>query len=74
MMVRYAGYEHWKAARPGNIVDMGGDGRDYDAYRAALEAQREVTRSQSVTFLRGHMYHSPPKFRPGLREAFRTVD
>ncbi len=74
MMVRYAGYEHWKAAQPGNIAAMGGDGRDYEAYRSALESQEAATRSRSVTFLQGYMYQSPPKFRPGLRESYRKVE
>lgn len=74
MMVRYAGYEHWKAARPGNIAELGGDGRDYHAYRSALESHQGVTQSRSVTFLQGHMYQSPPKFRPGLREAYQEVE
>ena len=70
-MVRYAGYQHWKAARPTEIVEMGGNGPDYEAYRATLDAQEKVTRSRSVTFLDGYMYQSPPKFLPGLREAYR---
>ena len=74
MMVRYAGYEHWKAAQPSSIAAMGGDGRDYEAYRSALESQQKAALSRSVTFLQGHMYQSPPKFRPGLREAYRKVE
>lgn len=73
-MVRYAGFEHWKAARPAAIVKMGGDGPDYEAYRAALDAQERITQSRSVTFLEGHMYRSPPKFLPGLQEAYRPVE
>lgn len=73
LMVRYAGYEHWKAAQPDQVVAMGGDGPDYVAYQAALDALGKVTRSQSVTFLEGHMYQSPPKFRPGLSETYRKV-
>ena len=74
MLVRYAGHEHWKAAQPSTIAAMGGDGKDYHAYRSALASQNEVTRSRSVTFLEGYMYQSPPKFRPGLREAYRRVE
>ena len=74
MMVRYAGYEHWKAAQPGEIASMGGDGRDYEAYWDALDVQAELTQSTTVTFLEGYMYQSPPKFLPGIREAFREVE
>ncbi len=74
MMVRYAGYEHWKAARPNEIAAMGGDGRDYEAFKAALDAQDRLTQSRTVAFLEGYMYQSPPKFRPGLREAYRKVE
>lgn len=72
-MVRYAGYEHWKAARPESVATMGGDGRDYEAYRRAQRLLRSVTTARRVMFLQGHMYHSPPKFMPGIREAFRRV-
>ena len=74
LMVRYAGYEHWKAARPDRIVAMGGDGPDYSAYKAGLDALARVSRSQSVTFLEGHMYQSPPKFLPGLPEAYGAIE
>ena len=74
LLVRYAGYQHWKAARPAEIAGMGGDGRDYDAYREGLEQQAGVTRSHSLTFLEGYMYHSPPKFLPGLREGYRPSE
>ncbi len=74
LLVRFAGYEHWKAARPERIAGMGGDGRDYEAYRSGLAALEAATQSHSVTFLQGHMYQSPPKFLPGLRERYRTVE
>ena len=73
-MVRYAGYEHWKASRPQEIAAMGGDGPDYDAYREALELQEALSSSRSVSFLQGHMYHSPPKFLPGLSERYRKTE
>ena len=71
LMVRYAGYEHWKAARPDQIVSMGGDGPDYVAYKAGLDELESVSQSQTVTFLEGYLYQSPPKFLPGLPEAYR---
>lgn len=71
MLARYAGYEHWKAAQPAKISAMGGDGPDYEAYRAALAKQAELARNGSTTFLEGHLYHSPPKFLPGLPESDR---
>lgn len=73
-MVRYAGYEHWKAARPQEIAAMGGDGPDYDAYREALALQDALSSDRSVSFLQGHMYHSPPKFLPGLGERYRKTE
>lgn len=73
-MVRYAGYEHWKAARPQEIAAMGGDGPDYDAYREALELQETLSSDRSVLFLQGYMYHSPPKFLPGLGERYRKSE
>ena len=74
MMVRYAGYQHWQAARPAGIVAMGGDGPDYAAYRAALEFQDRLSKDRSVTFLQGQMYHSPPKYLPGLEERYRKIE
>ncbi len=74
LMVRYAGYEHWKAARPETIAFMGGDGPDFESYEAALEAQKAVTQSSSLIFLEGYMYQSPPKFLPGLRERYRESE
>lgn len=74
LMVRYAGYEHWKAAQPDQIVAMGGDGPDHSAYQSALDELGKVIRSKSVTFLQGHMYQSPPKFRPGLSEKYRKIE
>ena len=73
-MVRYAGYEHWKAARPQEIAAMGGDGPDYGAYREALELQEALSSDRSVSFLQGYMYHSPPKFLPGLGERYRKTE
>lgn len=73
-MVRYAGYEHWKAARPQEIAAMGGDGPDYGAYREALELQEALSSDRSVWFLQGYMYHSPPKFLPGLGERYRKTE
>ena len=73
LMVRYAGYEHWKAAQPEEIAALGGDGPDYHAYKAALDAWQAVTQDRTLTFLEGYMYQSPPKFLPGLRESFRRT-
>ncbi len=72
-MVRYAGYEHWKAAQPDAIAAMGGDGRDYQAYRRALDVRGNLAQDRDRTFLEGYLYHSPPKFLPGLREAYRRA-
>ena len=73
MMVRYAGYEHWKAAQPNEIVQMGGDGRDWEVYNSALAKQKGLTRESSVTFLDGYFHQSPPWFRPGLGEKYRLA-
>ncbi len=73
MMTRYAGYEHWRAARPETIVHLAGDGNDYQAYRDSHEQQRELTHEHSVTFLEGYLHQSPPFFLPGLREKYRKT-
>jgi hypothetical protein len=73
-LARYAGYEHWKAARPEKIVAMGGDSPDYQAYQAALAQARRVTREGSLIFLEGYFHQSPPVFLPGLGERYRRVE
>ena len=73
-MARYAGYEHWKAARPEEIVFLGGDGKDYAAYSAAREAQQQMTRERTVVFLEGYFHQSPPFFLPGMRESYRKIE
>ena len=60
-MVRYAGFEHWKAARPSEIVAMGGDGPDYEAYRIALDEHEGVTAKPVSHLPRGVYVQEPAK-------------
>ena len=72
MMTRYASYEHWQATR--QATTLGGNGPDYEAFRAAVEWRRSVSTETRLTFLRGYMYHSPPKYLPGLKENYRRTN
>lgn len=71
MMTRYASYEHWQATR--DRKGLGGDGPDYQKSEEALALRRSLTLETSVQFFQGYMYHSPPKYLPGLNEKYRRV-
>jgi hypothetical protein len=73
-MTRFASHAHWQAMRPDRAVLMGGNGPDWQAWRAALDAQAGATRETSVELMEGEMYHSPPVFMPGLNERFRVAN
>ena len=70
MMTRYASYEHWQATR--QSADLGGDGPDYARLQEALALRRSLSLETSVRFLQGYMYHSPPKYLPGLDEKWEV--
>ncbi len=69
MMTRYASYEHWQASR--QAIQLGGNGPDYKRLLDALAARRAISLETSLEFMQGYMYHSPPKYMPGLRERYR---
>jgi hypothetical protein len=69
-MTRFASRAHRDAMGADNAVFMGGNGPDYDAWRAAVNLQRELTLSTTVEVAEGFMYYSPPKFLPGLPEQY----
>ena len=73
MIVRYAGYEHWKAARPGEIITLGGDGPDWQAYESTLKLQDRLASESSRRFMQGFFHTNPPYFRPGLNEHYRKA-
>ena len=70
-MTRYASRAHRVAMADDEAVFMGGNGPDYDAWRAARRQQRELTISTTAEIAQGFMYHSPPRFLPGLPERYQ---
>lgn len=70
-MTRYASRDHWQAMAPSQAVIVGGNGPDWRAWRAALDAQARLTRETSVEEMQGEMYYSPPIFTPALPERYR---
>jgi hypothetical protein len=70
-MTRFASRAHRDALGVDVAVFMGGNGPDYDAWRAALQAQRALTVSSTAEIAEGFMYYSPPKFLPGLPERYQ---
>ena len=70
-MTRYASRDHWLAMAPDRAILLGGNGPDWRAWRAALDAQGRLTRDTSVELMQGEMYASPPIFTPALPERYR---
>jgi hypothetical protein len=70
-MTRFGSRAHRDALGVDVAVFMGGNGPDYDAWRAAIQAQRALTLSSTVEIAEGFMYYSPPKFLPGLAERYQ---
>jgi hypothetical protein len=68
----YASYEHWQAT--GSAASLGGNGPDFDKFREALRIRRGLTIETSLQYFRDYLYQSPPKFMPGLGEAYRAVE
>ena len=73
-MVRYASKAHHDAMAPDIAVYMGGNGPDWQAYSAVLEAQRRLTILSRVELTQGIQYQSPPSYLPGLPEQYRRVE
>jgi hypothetical protein len=70
-MTRFASRAHRDAMQPEAAVFMGGNGPDYDAWQTARRLQQDLLLSTSVEIAQGVMYHSPPKFLPGLPERYQ---
>jgi ligand-binding SRPBCC domain-containing protein len=72
-MTRYASYEHWKATRPSESVNIGGNGPDWERMMEAIRFHQSMSLETSVQFLQGYMYSSPPKYMPGLNENYKLL-
>jgi hypothetical protein len=70
-LTRYASDAHRRAMAPERAVLLGGNGPDWRAWRAALDAQSPLILETSVELLRGEMYNSPPVYTPSLGERYR---
>jgi hypothetical protein len=70
-MTRYASRAHRNAMQDDVAVFMGGNGPDYDAWAAARRLQQKLAITTTVELADGFMYHSPPKFLPGLAERYQ---
>ena len=74
-ITRYASHAHYEAmSSPERAVHLGGNGPDWQAYRAAVEAQTKLSLQRSVEFGEGILYQSPAAFLPGLPETYRRAD
>ena len=72
-MSRYASIAHHEVMSPDRSVYLGGNGPDWQACTAALEAQRKLTLLAKVEIAQGMHYQSPPTFLPGLAERYRRI-
>jgi hypothetical protein len=72
-MTRYASAEHRQAMRADEAVYMGGNGPDWLAWWAAVDAQRVATLDTRSELMEGHMFQSPPVYLPGLPEKYRLA-
>lgn len=69
-MTRYASRDHQRAMAADVAVYMGGNGPDWQAWRAALEAQRTATLETRSELMEGHMFQSPPVYLAELPERY----
>lgn len=72
-MTRYASAAHRQAMQPDVAVYMGGNGPDWQAWRAALDVQRAATLETRSELMEGHMFQSPPVYLPAVTERYRVV-
>lgn len=72
LMTRYASVEHWAATR--DAEELGGDGPDAAAFRAALAVRSSLSLESRVTFLEGFTGPNGPYFMPGTGERFQKVE
>ena len=68
LVTRYASLAHWQATR--HAQQLGGNGPDYEALRAALAVRRELTIETTLTFLQGFNGPNGPYYLPGTQERF----
>lgn len=68
-LARYRSYNHWAATRASDR--LGGNGEDWQAFREALAARREVLLdSDGPVYLVGDMARGGPYYMPGLEEEY----
>ena len=72
-MTRYASRRHYQAMAADDAVYLGGNGPDWQSWRAAPERHRKLTISTSVQIVQGYLYAGPPIYFPGLPERYRRV-
>lgn len=72
-MTRFASYDHWKATRPSESANIGGNGPDWDKMMEAVRFCQSLSLETSVQFLQGYMYSSPPNYMPGLNESYKLL-
>ena len=72
-ITRYANRSHYDAMRPERAVKLGGNGPDWNAWRAALDRQRGLTTLTDVEIAKGFMYSSPPEHLPAMPERYRLA-
>jgi len=72
LIARYASYEHFQATQ--SPEQLGGNGPDFQAFRAALQRRDPLTQEYSVQFMQGPLFGSPPLYMPALDETYRKID
>ena len=68
-LARYRSYDHWAATRASDR--LGGNGEDWEAFREALAARRQLELgSDGPIYLVGDMAPGVPYYMPGLDEEY----
>ena len=71
MIVRYASYEHWRAAQdPARLI---GNGPDFAAFETANTQRQALIQSSWQRFIQGDLYRSPPTYAPVMNEHYRLT-
>jgi hypothetical protein len=73
-MTRYASSAHHEAMDSSQAIHLGGNGPDWQARSAALEAQRKMTLLTKTNIAQGPLYQSPPSYLPPLPERYRRLE
>ena len=72
-LARYRSYNHWAATRASD--GLGGNGEDWDAFREALAARRQLELgSDGPVYLVGDMAPGGPYYMPGLDEDYEIAE